>query len=318
MARPLASALAPSIREYVEARRAQGYEFRNGELELSRLDGLACGMGWESPVLGRELVEAFVAPRPGENPRTASSRQSAVRGFGRWLARRGVEGTYVLPACPPARSAFSPVVMSEGEVRRLLSAADGMRPTGKSPTRHVVVPALLRTIYACGLRISEARMLVAGDVDLARGVITIGPRKAKFNKGRLVPVSDALAERLSRYDRAMGARGPRAPFFPSPKGFWATSTIDRLFLALLASAGVPHTDAGPTVHSLRHSFACHRIMRWAREGEDVNALLPLLASYLGHEGVGGTERYLRLTAEMMPDLRDAIEGKLSWVIPGVS
>lgn len=56
-------------------------------------------------------------------------------------------------------------------------------------------------------------------------------------------------------------------------------------------------------------------MRWAREGEPVNANLPFLSAYLGHEGVEGTERYLRLTAEMLPDLRGAIEGSLSWVIP---
>jgi hypothetical protein len=55
-------------------------------------------------------------------------------------------------------------------------------------------------------------------------------------------------------------------------------------------------------------------MRWAREGAPVNASLPFLSAYLGHEG---TERYLRLTAEMLPDLRGAIEGKPSWVIPGV-
>ena len=65
----------------------------------------------------------------------------------------------------------------------------------------------------------------------------------------------------------------------------------------------------------RHSFACHRIMRWAREGTDVNAMLPVLSAYLGHEGLRGTERYLRLTAEMMPELREAVE-RLSWVIPG--
>ena len=67
---------------------------------------------------------------------------------------------------------------------------------------------------------------------------------------------------------------------------------------------------------LRHSFACHRIMRWAAEGEDVNSLLPVLAAYLGHSDLRGTERYVRLTAEMMPELRDKIERELSWIIPG--
>ena len=153
---------------------------------------------------------------------------------------------------------------------------------------------------------------------LDRGLLTISSGNAKFNKGRIVPLSDALLSRLVAYDGAMGVRGSAAPFFPSPKGFWQTSSVGRIFLALLAAAGIPHTDDGPTVHSLRHSFACHRIMRWAREGEDVNALLPLLAAYLGHEGIRGTERYLRLTAEMMPDLREAVEERLSWVIPGVS
>lgn len=317
MARQLSSPLAPSISAYVSARRAQGYEFKNGEIELGRLDKLACDVGWESPELGRELVEEFIRARPGENPLTAASRRSAVSGLGRWLLRGGASA-YVPPARACASSPFRPVTMSEGEVRQLLAAADSMTPTAKSPSRHVVFPAMLRTVYACGLRISEARLLRAGDVDLDRGLLTISSGNAKFNKGRVVPMSDALALRLGKYERAMGARGPSAPYFPSPKGFWQTPSIGRIFRALLDAAGIPHTDDGPTVHSLRHSFACHRIMRWAREGEDVNALLPLLASYLGHEGPKGTERYLRLTAEMMPDLREKLEVELAWVIPGVS
>ena len=318
MARRLSSPLAPSITAYVSARRAQGYEFKNGEIELGRLDKLACDVGWESPELGRELVEEFIEARPGENPLTAASRRSAVSGFGRWLLRRGDAGAYVAPARACARSPFRPVTMSEDEVRRLLTAADSMVPTAKSPSRHVVIPAMLRTVYACGLRISEARLLRAGEVDLSRGALTVSPGNAKFNKGRIVPMSDSLASQLCQYERVMGTRGPSAPYFPSPKGIWQTSSVGRIFRALLVAAGIPHTDDGPTVHSLRHSFACHCIMRWAREGEDVNALLPLLASYLGHEGPKGTERYLRLTAEMMPDLREKLEAELAWVIPGVS
>ena len=251
MARALTSPLAPSIEAYVAARRAQGYKFSREATELGRLDALASDMGWQSASLGRELVEAFASPREGERPGTTESRQSAVRGLGKWLVRRG-EDAYVLPKRRLPRSDFAPVIMSEDEVRSLLSAADSMRVTPRSPHRHVVIPALLRTVYACGLRISEALHARVRDMDLGRGVLTIPAENAKFNKGRIVPVSDALLARLVEYDRAMGVRGGAAPLFPSPKGFWRTCSVDFIFLGLLSAAGIPHTDDGPTVHSLRN------------------------------------------------------------------
>ena len=316
MERALESPIGPSIEGLIAYKRAQGYKYDASAYLLSKLDEFALEVSWASPALGRELAEGFAAPRPGESWETTSGRRSVVRALGEWQLRRG-EDAYVLPpGGPRPKGRFAPVVLAEEEVRALLAAADSIPETTRSPLRHVVVPALLRATCACGLRIGEARTLAVSDVDLDAGLLTIRPENAKFRKGRTVPMSEALQGRLSEYDARMGVRGGPAPFFPSPRGFYEPTTIGRTFRALLAAAGIPRTDAGPTVHSLRHSFACHRIMRWAREGEDVNARLPFLAAYLGHEGVDGTERYLRLTAEMLPDLREAIEGKLSWIVPG--
>jgi len=314
----LSSALARKISDYVGAMRAMGRRCDTEMVRLRELDRLACEVGWGSDALGRELVEAYVASRPWESPRTVQGRGSTIRCFGRWLLRRGDEA-YVLPAGGGPRTVpTTPVVMSEDEVRRMLAAADSMPGNPRSPLRHIVVPALLRTIYACGMRVTEARTLAVGDADLDAGTLTVRPENAKLGKGRVLPMSPALSARLAEYSLRMGVRGPSAPLFPSPRGahVYSMQAIGRTFRDLLAAAGIPHTDAGPTVHSLRHSFACHRIMRWAREGEDVGALLPSLSAYLGHEGIACTEVYLRLTAEMMPDLRDAIDGGLSWVVPG--
>lgn len=316
MAWELSSALAGKIAGYADAMRAMGRRCDTEMVRLRELDRLACEMGWESEALGRELVEAYVTPRPWESPRTVHGRRSTVRCLGRWLLRHGDEA-YVLPVGGGPRIApYTPVVMSEDEVRRLIAAADAMPENSRSPLRHLVFPALFRTIYACGMRVTEARTLSVGDVDLAAGTVTIRPENAKLRKGRVLPMSAALTGRLDEYVGRLGVRGPSAPLFPSPRGIYAQQTVGRTFRGLLAAAGIPHTDAGPTVHSLRHSFACHRIMHWAREGKDVDALLPILSAYLGHEGITCTEIYLRLTAEMMPDLRDAIEDRLSWVIPG--
>ena len=58
---------------------------------------------------------------------------------------------------------------------------------------------------------------------------------------------------------------------------------------------------GPWLHHLRHSFACNRLLAWYREGKDVNALLPALATYLGHVKVTSTQVYLQATAELLEE-----------------
>ena len=55
----------------------------------------------------------------------------------------------------------------------------------------------------------------------------------------------------------------------------------------------------PRLHDLRHSFATHRLTSWYRQGADVQRLLPVLATYLGHESVAGTQVYLTLTPELL-------------------
>lgn len=313
------SALSSKIASYVAARRAEGNKFVTGAYLMRQLDRLACDMGWGQDVLGRELVEEYVSPRPGEREATRANRVSAVRCFGRHLAAGGDEGAYVLPAVglSVGKYDFVPRLLTEKEVARLFAAADSMRPCGVSPLRHVVTPMLLRVTYCCGLRISEATGLLWRDVDLERGVLAV--RGAKFNKDRRVPMSGSLLAACRDYASAMEpfGRRPESWFLPSPNGRYSSSAVGTTFRALLAAAGIPHYDDGPTLHSLRHSFACHRLAAWARDGTDVAAMMPYLSAYMGHEGLLGTERYLRLTGEMAPDLRGLVEATCSWVVPGV-
>ena len=64
-------------------------------------------------------------------------------------------------------------------------------------------------------------------------------------------------------------------------------------------SGISHggRKKGPRIHDFRHSFAVHRLLQWEQEGKDINAMLPYLSSYLGHEGIYETEVYLHLTME---------------------
>jgi len=66
----------------------------------------------------------------------------------------------------------------------------------------------------------------------------------------------------------------------------------------LEAAGLRTGERRVRVHDLRHTFAVHRLIRWYREGDDVQAKLPILSQYLGHVDIAYTQKYLRL----VPDL----------------
>jgi len=313
------SPFARLLEQYVSHKKMCGYKFETGEYNVRQFDAFATTSQIASGTLTKELVEAYIAIRPGEKPSTQSHRISTMRCFSKYLARCGYDA-YVLPygMLSVAKYGFVPHIFSSNEVSRLISAADSLPRRSNSRQRHVVIPMMFRLIYGCGLRISEAINLQIENVDINTGVIFV--RAAKFNKDRYVPMALSLLEKCRVYASAVltGNNNAKSPFLPAPSGgFYCRSTVEHAFRQCLAIAGIPHYDDGPTVHSLRHSFACQCLVKWSREGKDINAMLPYLSAYMGHENLLGTERYLRMTKEMFPEVRERISAGCSWLMPEV-
>jgi integrase len=173
------------------------------------------------------------------------------------------------------------------------------------------MPELFRVLYGCGCRLGEVLRLRVADVDLEQGVLTI--RQGKFRKDRLVPLAPALTDRLRRYLAGMKLMEPQAVFFPNAYGrSYSLKGVYSLFRRFLRRCGIAHggRGRGPRLHDLRHTFAVHCLERWYRQGEDLNARLPLLVAYLGHQSLQGTQRYLRLTPEVFPNITARLESFL--------
>ena len=75
------------------------------------------------------------------------------------------------------------------------------------------------------------------------------------------------------------------------------------FLQLARRVGVrpPAGQRGPRIHDLRHTFATRRLLAWYRDGQDVQARLPLLATYMGHVSIVSTQLYLEVSAELLQE-----------------
>jgi integrase/recombinase XerD len=313
--------MADAITALVAEKRAVGYKYAAEERVLARFAAFCCAEfpGLDAP--SQASVEAWVAAarQRGVKPATLQALAAPVRELARWLGRRGVPA-YVLPAGALPRAArYVPHIYTDGELAGLFTQTDRCHYCSLVPFRHLVMPVLFRTIYACGLRASEARLLRVADVDIDTGVLQI--RAAKGDKDRQTPVSEPLRARLADYHAHVVGRTGGEWFFPGTTGRPLTlGNIDKNFRRFLWQARISHgaRGHGPRVHDLRHTFAVNNLRGWFARGDDVGALLPVLQAYMGHSSPDDTAYYLRLTAESYPQITAQVQRVVGDVVPPVT
>ena len=294
--------LRETIDQYIAWRQARGAHFRSGA-SILRLYCRSVGAEVDCDAVRTEQASAFLAGN-GSLTRYRANKRTVVAGFYRYAISRGHATHAPLPADEPKEPRSAPAyIYSRDELRRLLGAVDGCRTRAvqlDGPTFR----ALLLLLYGAGLRHGEARRLTQADVDLPAALLTV--RDTKFYKSRLVPLGVQLAQTLAGYAARRASypavQGSDPTFLANCDGTpLAARTISKAFAALRQAAGVQSPDGArqPRLHDLRHSFAVHRLTSWYRQGADVQRLLPLLSTYLGHANVAGTQVYLSMTPELL-------------------
>jgi len=290
--------LRSALRQYIDLKRSLGYRFCSEAVILTAF-GKAMGATIE---LRRVRPASLRTYLDGQGPITRfwERKRTALRGFYRYAMARGWVARSPLPvAIPKMPPPFVPYIFSPAELRKLLEAVATIPPRCFSRT---TLRTLLLLLYGAGLRISEALNLCDLDADLSAGVLTI--RCSKFFKTRSVPIAPRLAALLSAYRgrRPSTRNRARRPFFLTRKDTpIRRGAIEGAFRALCRAAGIQRTDGAryqPRLHDLRHTFAVHRLIAAYRKGANVQRLLPLLSTYLGHADLAATQRYLTLTPEL--------------------
>jgi integrase/recombinase XerD len=180
-----------------------------------------------------------------------------------------------------------PVVLSQGEVRAVLSAV-----------RHPVRRMALATIYALGLRLGEGLSLQTSDIDGERFMVWV--RDGKGAKDRGVPLPRPLLARLRRYWKQERPASPTKYLFVPPHGRAPLheTTLQKTFVAARADARI---DKHASIHTLRHSYATHLL--------EAGVSLRTIQHVLGHRSMRTTEVYMHVTqpgAERLQEILDRL------------
>ena len=225
--------------------------------------------------------------RPPVAPSTLQRKIACLRSFYRHLRREQIlDHDPAADLRAPRSRARLPKVLSRDEVARLLE-----QPKGTSPAA-LRDRALLETMYACGLRASEAVGLELGDVDLEEGLLRA---RGKGSKERLVPVGRQAVTALRSYCRhgrpvLLGAKADPTLFLNRRGSRLTRQGLYKIIQAHARGAGLSERMSP---HTLRHSFATHLLAG----GCDLRSLQEML----GHADLATTQVYTHLSAERLKD-----------------
>ena len=294
-----ATTVADSIERYIDLQHSLGYQFRKQAASLHAFLRYVRSTHARGP-LSQALALDFIMASD-LSPDGRAIRYAVIRRFAEYhavfdprtesLDRRALPRTRAMP--PPR-------ILSEEELRSLMAASQRIA-TGH-PLRGRTLATVIGLLASTGLRSGEALRLDRSDVDLANGVLQI--RKTKFRKDRLVPVHASTLTALRDYvrHRDLAFPMPKTPaFFVSTRGTrLSKSGLSYGFGQACALAGVnEHVAKSLRPHDLRHRFAVSRLAEWHRQKVDVQSVLPLLATYLGHARYSDTAYYITATPELL-------------------
>ena len=234
-----------------------------------------------------ELASGGKDRRPAA-PATLQRKIACLRSFYRHLRRDAViDADPTSELRPPRSRAKLPRVLTRDQVNRLLEQPRGTTAAGLRDG------ALLETMYACGLRASEAIGLQLADIDLEAGVLVA---RGKGSKERIVPIGRMAVTRLRRYldqgrPRLVGLEDEPHVFVNARGRSLSRQGLYKIVQRHARSAGL---DSQMSPHTLRHTFATHLLAG----GCDLRSLQEML----GHADIGTTQIYTHLSDERLRDV----------------
>jgi integrase/recombinase XerD len=224
----------------------------------------------------------------GAAPATVQRKVACLRSFYRYLRREQILGHD--PAAElrgPRLGARLPKVLSRDEVRALLR-----QPQGSSPVA-LRDRALLETMYACGLRASEAIALERSQLDLDAGIVRT---RGKGSKERIVPIGSVALRSLRQYldkgrPRLVGLRDEPRLFVNVRGEGLSRQGLYKIIQRHARGAGL---ERKMSPHTLRHTFATHLLAG----GCDLRSLQEML----GHADIGTTQIYTHLSPDRLREV----------------
>lgn len=286
--------------EFIFYKRSLGYLYKTQEFHLMKYIDYTELFNSNTPYLKKNITLNYIKDINFAES-TMHNIINLLREFSRYLLMHGYEKSYIIPPKQSSTTtAEPPYFFTQMEINRFFNKVDQVKKHPSYKGRELVLPAIFRLIYCCGLRCKEARTLECCNVHTDELYIDITQSKG-YNSRRIF-ISEELANYLNNYNNQIRLIfKDRKYYFPHGDKCYKGTFISNNFNNFWKEAFPEFIrTTRPRAYDFRHHFVWANLNKWAAEGFDLNVMIAYLMKYMGHQTINETLYYFRFVPEFYP------------------
>lgn len=298
--------------------------YRHCRKTIALFDEYLCRINHADKEIPESVIEEWIKDvSVGISLNTSSQHIHHIRQLLLFLIKSGYK--CFIPRTVMTHDTYVPYLYSDVDLEKIFAVADAMVVTRarKNKYAEIEMPLILRLLYCCGLRVGEAVNIKVGDLDFNRNLIVL--RVTKKYKQRLVPFGRELSDILYRYCVGMGILNDSGAYlFPAEdtSSHISTNNVGNYYRVIREIAGISHckpvkNGRGACLHCFRHTFAVRSFDKNERNGIKASESVPYLSTYLGHDSLYETEKYLKYSGNYFEDTITKFDGYSGELFPEV-
>ena len=293
---------------FLQYKKYLGYKYRTDTFVIKRIRKYLIYNKIEK--ITKEVTEDFARLNKNLDSNTIARNMGVFREFCLYLKAQNVD-CYQIPHIiyPQKHRKFVPYIFSHNQIAEMYKNFDKVNT--HSDYFKNACPLIIKLLYQTGIRIGELLNIDVEDYNENEKYFIL--KNTKNGEERLIMLSDKLNNELSIFNNKYNYnKHSTEKFFRL-----SSSSINKYFHELLYISNIERNENTPRIHDFRHTFVVHNFEKASKEGKDINLILPVLKTHLGHKSTEALLYYFHLTNNILNDINEISENNLSYLIPDV-
>lgn len=296
-------------KEFLQYKKSLGYKYKTDAIIINEIKIYLISN--KINIITKEVIEQYARLNNNLDSNTIARNMNVFREFCKYLKLQVIE-CYQIPNkiyCIN-RNKFIPYIFTHDEINKIYNNLYFINNNYHySYYRKTIYPIIIKILYQTGMRVGEVLKLKLKDYDEELKLFYL--KDTKNNQERLIVLPENLNKEIKAYCSKFFCNQSKEKLLFKT----SVSSIENYFYKVLSLSGIERTENKPRLHDLRHNFVIHNFERATKEGKDINNILPVLQTYLGHQSLTSLSYYFKLTNNIINGINDLSESNLGYIIP---